>query len=146
MKLGLHKNYKQYHTANTESVNERNTTKHFWKIWKSTRSKHFFQSWKSENYDLTENTRIILIEDRLRKSHIKAKCIIFLCFDRCIMILPRHLHSIYKICTLWRWYFPSYLKFACRKPGSNNWRKKVQSLIRPSRREASTWSLAKKNL
>ena len=39
-------------------------------------------------------------------------CILFLPFDRCYMILPCYLHSIYIFCIiywLWRWFFKLFL-------------------------------------
>ena len=51
----------------------------------------------------------------------------FLPFDRCYMILPCYLHSIYIVCIkyrLWRWHFGS--QFEQARPRIQIWRKNLQ--------------------
>ena len=62
------------------------------------------------NRGLAEEKRInynkFEITIKQRKSNIKPTYILFLPFDRCYMIIPCYLHSIYKICIIyrmWRW-------------------------------------------
>ena len=78
------------------------------------------------------NYNKIEIAARLQKSQNLPKCILFLPFDRCNMILPCYLHSIYIvqiIYRLWRWYFLIYLKFQCSKIRiCQNWTNLVKNL------------------
>ena len=62
------------------------------------------QIWRKKrvNYDKFEFVK------KLRKWNILPMCILFLPFDRCYMILPCYLQSIYIICIIYRlsiWFF-----------------------------------------
>ena len=56
------------------------------------------QIWRKNhvNYEKFE------IPPKQRKSNIQPTCILFLPFDRCNMILPCYLHSIYIFCIIYR--------------------------------------------